>query len=112
MESFNGKLRDEYHNEHLFLSLVEARTLIEAWRIDYIPGCPTSQGELEPVIYAQQVRKYRPEALELCLGSAHLALNHNQKERRIESTKKRSESGDWVTLDLFMMAGRLRQIHE
>jgi putative transposase len=35
MESFNGKLRDECLNEHVFGSLSEARRIIEAWRIDY-----------------------------------------------------------------------------
>ena len=35
MESFNGKLRDECLNEHVFASLSQARRLIEAWRIDY-----------------------------------------------------------------------------
>ena len=35
MESFNGKLRDECLNEHVFGSLAEARRVIEAWRVDY-----------------------------------------------------------------------------
>ena len=35
IESFNGKLRDECLNEHVFCSLAEARCVIEAWRIDY-----------------------------------------------------------------------------
>ena len=35
MESFNGKLRDECLNEHVFSSLAEARRLIESWRLDY-----------------------------------------------------------------------------
>ena len=35
MESFNGKLRDECLNEHVFSSLAQARHIIEAWRIDY-----------------------------------------------------------------------------
>jgi len=35
MESFNGKLRDECLNEHVFGSLAEARRIIEAWRVDY-----------------------------------------------------------------------------
>jgi putative transposase len=35
MESFNGKLRDECLNEHVFGSLSAARRIIEAWRIDY-----------------------------------------------------------------------------
>jgi len=35
VESFNGKFRDECLNEHWFASVTEARTLIEAWRVDY-----------------------------------------------------------------------------
>jgi len=35
IESFNGRLRDECLNEHLFTSLIKARRIIEAWRIDY-----------------------------------------------------------------------------
>lgn len=35
VESFNGRLRDEFLNETLFGSLTEARRIIEAWRIDY-----------------------------------------------------------------------------
>jgi putative transposase len=34
-ESFNGRLRDECLNESWFLSVAEARRVIEAWRIDY-----------------------------------------------------------------------------
>lgn len=35
VESFNGRLRDECLNEHLFRSLPAARTIIGAWRVDY-----------------------------------------------------------------------------
>jgi transposase InsO family protein len=35
MERFNGRLRDECLNEHVFSSLAAARRIIEAWRIDY-----------------------------------------------------------------------------
>lgn len=35
VESLNGRLRDECLNEHLFRSLPAARTIIEAWRVDY-----------------------------------------------------------------------------
>jgi len=35
VESFNGKLRDELLNRELFLSLAEARWVIDRWRIDY-----------------------------------------------------------------------------
>ena len=36
VESFNGRLRDEYLNEHLFATLNEARQIIEEWRIDSV----------------------------------------------------------------------------
>jgi putative transposase len=35
IESFNGRLRDECLNQHWFLSLADARQLIESWRLDY-----------------------------------------------------------------------------
>jgi putative transposase len=35
VESFNGKLRDELLNRELFLSLDEARWVIDRWRLDY-----------------------------------------------------------------------------
>jgi putative transposase len=35
VESFNGKFRDECLNENRFLTLIEAQTIIEAWRKDF-----------------------------------------------------------------------------
>ena len=35
VESFNGRLRDECLNEHLFCSFRYAREIIEDWRVDY-----------------------------------------------------------------------------
>ena len=35
VESFNGKFRDECLNEHWFVNLVDAKTAIESWRVDY-----------------------------------------------------------------------------
>jgi len=35
VESFNGKLRDECLNGELFLSLAEARYVVDRWRLDY-----------------------------------------------------------------------------
>ena len=46
MESFNGKLRDECLNEHVFSSLAQARRVIEAWRIDYNTERPHSSSRL------------------------------------------------------------------
>ena len=35
MDSFNGKLRDELLDRELFLSLPEARVVLDQWRVDY-----------------------------------------------------------------------------
>ena len=49
VESFNSRLRDECLNEHWFLSLADARHLVEAWRIDYNQTRPNSSlGNLSP----------------------------------------------------------------
>src|SRR2546421_6756351 len=40
VESFNGRLRDECLNEHWFLTLADARRLIEDWRGGYKPRPP------------------------------------------------------------------------
>ena len=49
VESFNGRLRDECLNEHLFSSLQHARQLIAAWRDDYNHHRPhTSLDGLSP----------------------------------------------------------------
>jgi len=52
VESFNGKFRDECLNEHWFLSLNEARTVIEDWRQDYNQFRPhSSLDDLTPEQY-------------------------------------------------------------
>lgn len=40
IESFNGKFRDECLDEHVFVSLDDARTKIETWRLDYNANRP------------------------------------------------------------------------
>jgi putative transposase len=53
IESFNSRLRDECLNEHVFLSLAEARETIEAWRHDYNHLRPhSSLGALTPTEFA------------------------------------------------------------
>ena len=53
VESFNSKLRDECLNEHVFLTLAEARKTIEAWRLDYNHCRPhSSLGALTPTEFA------------------------------------------------------------
>jgi putative transposase len=53
IESFNGRLRDECLNEHLFRGLRDARRIIDAWRTDYNSARPhTSLGGLTPKEFA------------------------------------------------------------
>jgi putative transposase len=53
IESFNGRLRDECLNEHLFNNLSHARQIIEAWKIDYNTRRPhSSLGGLTPTEFA------------------------------------------------------------
>jgi putative transposase len=56
IESFNGKFRDECLNDHWFLSLDDARRIIEAWRRDYNEVRPhSSLGDLTPKEYSSTV---------------------------------------------------------
>ena len=54
IESFNGKFRDECLNEHWFLSLRQAKSLIEDWRVEYNTDRPHSALRyLKPQQFAQ-----------------------------------------------------------
>jgi putative transposase len=65
VESFNSKLRDECLNEHVFLTLAEARETIEAWRYDYNHLRPhSSLGALTPVEFAMLKRQQQQPPLE------------------------------------------------
>jgi len=53
IESFNARLRKECFNEHVFLSLDDARRKIERWRIAYNRERPhSSLGNLTPEEFA------------------------------------------------------------
>jgi putative transposase len=55
IEAFNGRLRDEGLNVHQFASIDEARTTIEAWRVDYNAQRPhSSLGHLTPNEFVAQ----------------------------------------------------------
>ena len=65
IESFNGKFRDECLNEHWFVTMEQARRVIEAWRIEYNTERPhSSLGELTPTEYAER-----------CLAREELAVS-------------------------------------
>ncbi|PYL98650.1 MAG: IS3 family transposase [Verrucomicrobia bacterium] len=56
IESFNGKFRDECLNEHWFISLAHARSVIEAWRIEYNTERPhSSLSNLTPEEFARTI---------------------------------------------------------
>jgi len=58
IESFNGRLRDECLNEHWFMNLRHARTIIEAWRREYNEERPKKGlGGLTPAQYAKQLAR-------------------------------------------------------
>jgi transposase InsO family protein len=56
VESFNGRFRDECLNEHWFVSLAHARTVIETWRREYNEERPKkSLAGMTPSQYAKQL---------------------------------------------------------
>lgn len=62
IETFNGRLRDECLNVHLFESLIDAQEKIERWRVDYNNWRPhSSLGNLTPREFARR-RTLKPSA--------------------------------------------------
>ena len=62
IESFNSRLREECLNEHVFVSLEDARRKIEQWRIHYNRERPhSSLGYLPPEEFAALARHLRSE---------------------------------------------------
>lgn len=61
IESFNGRLRDECLNQHIFDTLEEAREKIEAWKQDYNLARPYSGlGWLTPAAYKEKYINNEP----------------------------------------------------
>jgi putative transposase len=55
-ESLNGRMRDEFLNQHWFSSLKEAQIMLEEWRQDYNRIRPhSSLGWLTPQEYAEKI---------------------------------------------------------
>ena len=58
VESFNGRMREECLNEHLFPSIRHANDLIAAWRTDYNHTRPhSSLAGMTPHEYANQPQR-------------------------------------------------------
>ncbi len=65
-ESFNGRSRDEFLNLEVFVSVVEAAVIAEAWRHDYSEVRPhSSLGHLTPARFKAAWRAEEPGTLPL-----------------------------------------------
>jgi len=81
IESFNGRLRDEFLNETLFTSLAQARIALEEWRRDYNTVRPHSRiGWLTPAAYTEQFSRQRGQDAALTTGSAPWPLTTDHTE--------------------------------
>jgi putative transposase len=81
IESFNGRLRDEFLNETLFTSLAQARVALEDWRRDYNTVRPHSSiGWLTPADYAAQFVPQRGQGAAVAGASAPWPLATEQTE--------------------------------
>ena len=66
IESFNGKFRDECLSQHWFVSLDEARSVSEEWRIDYNERRPhRSLQHQTPAEFAAKCNSYQATELSL-----------------------------------------------
>jgi putative transposase len=75
IESFNSRLRDECLNEHVFLTLAEARQIIELWRQDFNRNRPhSSLNYLAPEEFAARNRQQRSEPAARTAGPANQML--------------------------------------
>jgi len=75
IESFNARLREECLNEHVFVSLDDARSKIENWRIQYNRERPhSSLGNLTPEEFAAQAADQGNSALARTAGPANQEL--------------------------------------
>ena len=67
IESFNGRLRDECLNEHIFVNLHNAQQIIESWRQDYNTNRPhSSLNDMTPEEFSTEFfRKQQTEITNL-----------------------------------------------
>jgi putative transposase len=71
VEAFNGKLRDECLNANQFLSIDDAKSKIEAWRVEYNVHRPhSSLGQLSPKEYLQRAASEDEKSLFPSFGRA------------------------------------------
>jgi putative transposase len=87
IESFNGRLRDEFLNETLFTSLMQARQALEEWRCDYNMVRPHSRiGWLAPAMYAATFPSPLGQGAALRNGSAPWPVAETEYDARNRQT--------------------------
>lgn len=92
IESFHDKLRDECLNRELFGSLLEARVILESWRVEYNTFRPhSSLGYQTPSHYAQE-QTNRFEGATRPLTPAPLAAAGVRGEQRVLTHPMRQET--------------------
>ena len=70
IESINGRFRDECLNEHWFVTIAQARRIIENWRQEYNDERPhSSLGYLTPARFAAELRTRSDKEILLTAGS-------------------------------------------
>ena len=98
VESFNGKLRDELLNGEFFLSLAEARWVIDRWRLDYNHRRPHSTLDYQtPAAFAAR-----------CSSSAG-AYSLTPEEQRPHAPRLTHRG--WVDIGVRSSPRRARQTH-
>lgn len=72
IESFNGKFRDDCLNEHWFITMAQARRIIEDWRIEYNTERPHgSLGDLTPEEFAAMILARTAERVSLSIADSN-----------------------------------------
>ena len=74
-ESFQGRMRDECLNEHLFFSMNHARAIVAGWVEDFNTARPHSAiGYMTPAAYAATLKPQRASALRHLESSAPMPV--------------------------------------
>jgi putative transposase len=97
-ESLNGRIRDEFLNEHWFTTLAEARHLAEQWRADYNHVRPHSSLDYAtPAQASARLRQTLAVAPPLALACQSLTQSLAKQPKPCHQTNKDSTS-KWTKL--------------
>jgi hypothetical protein len=109
VESFNGRMRDECLNEHVFTTLAEARRIVEAWRIDYNTVRPSGAVASGGVRRYAQTRRATGRNAALDRGLRAPPRRNHQSKRGTDSTCRRVKNGEHVTVSQLIDGPKTRE---